>query len=244
LIIFYLIARRHELPYAAGGFLFFALTQYAFWTIGVVSSAALWQSRLLIPGLVALCPVLAWILQDLAHLDHPRFSLQRMLYLIIGGVLLVGILIQFINWIPQQPWGYLLGGETEELYLRRRLGHHYEAMQSINTMTPDEAVIAFMWEPRSYYCDRDCRPDSILDEFGYLQYQYGDAQNMINAMRDEGITHVLIFEKGLDFVLQANSPTEEPLDEPGVLVDLRENYLEPVSVIGEDWYTLYKIADR
>jgi 4-amino-4-deoxy-L-arabinose transferase-like glycosyltransferase len=244
LIIFYLIARRHELPYAAGGFLFFALTQYAFWTIGVVSSAALWQSRLLIPGLVALCPVLAWILQDLAHLDHPRFSLQRMLYLIIGSVLLVGILIQFINWIPQQPWGYLLGGETEELYLRRRLGHHYEAMQSINTMTPDEAAIAFMWEPRSYYCDRDCQPDSILDEFGHLQHQYGDAQNMVNAMRDEGITHVLIFEKGLDFVLEANSPTDIPLDEPGVLEDLRENYLEPVSVIGEDWYTLYKIADR
>jgi 4-amino-4-deoxy-L-arabinose transferase-like glycosyltransferase len=48
-------------PAAFGALLFFALIQYLFWTAGVVSAAALWQSRLLLPAFVVLCPVLAWI---------------------------------------------------------------------------------------------------------------------------------------------------------------------------------------
>ncbi|MGB3713901.1 MAG: hypothetical protein WA996_05665 [Candidatus Promineifilaceae bacterium] len=243
LLIYGVIAKRSNRPAALGGLLFFALTQFIFWTIGVVGSAALWQSRLLLPALVALCPALSWLLEDLAHLDHPRFSLQRQLYLVIGVVLLVGLFFQIINWLPQQPWGYIIGDESKDENLRRRLGSHFEAMDYINTQTPEDAVVAFLWEPRSYYCQRDCRPDSILDAFGHLQYEYGDASGIIYSMRDEGITHVLIFEKGLDLVLEANSATGDAIEEPRVLIDLRENYLELVTTIGEDWYTLYRIRD-
>jgi hypothetical protein len=243
LILFYVFVRRRNLPRAAWGILFFALTQYAFWTIGVISSAALWQSRLLLPGLLALCPIMAWILEDLARFDTQRFSLQRLLYLVLGGVLLVGLVIQFINLLPHQPWGYILGGETEEQNLLRRLGYHYEAMETINMETPENAVIAFFWEPRSYYCQRDCRPDSILDKYGHMQYLYGDAQGMAESMRGDGITHVLIYEKGLEFVLDANSPGDQPLDEPAILQELRRNYLSPIATIGEDGYTLYELVE-
>jgi 4-amino-4-deoxy-L-arabinose transferase-like glycosyltransferase len=243
LLIYGVFSKRSKRPAALGGLLFFALTQFIFWTIGVIGSAALWQSRLLLPALIALCPALSWLLEDLAHLDHPRFSLQRLLYLVIGSVLLVGLFIQAINLLPQQPWGYIIGDESKDENLRRRLGSHYEAMKYINTETPEDAGIAFLWEPRSYYCQRDCRPDSILDAFGRLQYEYGDAPDVVHALRDDGITHILIFEKGLDLVLEVNSGAGDLLEEPRLLKDLRENYLDPVTTIGQDWYTLYRIKD-
>jgi hypothetical protein len=241
LVIYGLIIRQHKRPAALGALLFFALAQILFWAVGAMVSAALFQSRLLLPALVALCPALSWLLEDLAHLDHPRFSLQRLIYLVIGLVLLVGLLIQIVNWLPHQPWGYLMGSETEQENLRRRLGAHYVAMESINNETPEDAVITFLWEPRSYYCQRDCRPDSILDTFGHLQYRFADANGMAQQLHDAGVGYVLLHEKGLEFVLEANSPTDQPLLEPEVLLDLRNNHLEQIASIKEGWYTLYRV---
>ena len=74
------------------------------------------------------------------------------------------------------PLPYLAGLETREQYLTRRLGTHYGTMQQLNDVLPAEAVVVFLWEPRSYYCQLDCRPDSILDAFSHLVYQYGSAE--------------------------------------------------------------------
>lgn len=229
-----------EPPLAFNAMLFFALVQYLFWTLGVVVSASLWQSRLLLPALVALCPAMAWLLEDLARHDRPRFSLQRQLFLVIGLVLLLGLAIRFANWLPHQPWAYVIGGESEETNLARRLGMHYAAMVAINEL-PEDATVAFLWEPRSYYCQRDCRPDSILDEFGHLTYLHGDEQAISRAWREEGITHVLLFQAGLNLVLQANSPDDEPLPEPDVLTGLRREHLQLVETIGDDVYLLFAL---
>ena len=220
--------------------LVFALAQYLFWTAGVVVSASLWQSRLLLPALVALCPAMAWLLEDLARFDRPNFSLQRQLYLVIGLVLLIGLAIRFANWLPQQPWAYLIGDETVEQNLTRRLGQHYLAMESVNEL-PAGAVVTFLWEPRSYYCQRDCRPDSILDEFGHLTYQHGDADAIARAWREEGVTNVLLFQAGLDLVLAANSADDDPLPEPAALGELRRDHLELVKTTGDDVYQLFAL---
>lgn len=221
--------------------LFFALTQYLFWSLGVAVSASLWQSRLLLPVLVALSPVMAWLLEDLARFDRPRFSLQRQLYLVIGLVLVLGVAIRLANWLPNQPWLYLVGNETAEENLTRRLGLHYLAMETINEELPPDAVVTFLWEPRSYYCQRNCQPDSILDKFGHLTYLYGDAESIADAWRQDGVTHVLLFQAGLDLVLSANSAGDEPLPEPAVLSVLRSEHLQLVERIGDDVYLLFAL---
>ncbi len=222
--------------------LFFAFAHYIFWTVGVISSAALWQSRLLLPAFVVLCPVLAWIYEDLRRFDHPKFSLQRQLRLIFGLVLGVGLLIQFANWLPQQSWRYLIGDETESEHLRRRLGAHYGAMETINTQLDEEDVVLFLWEPRSFYCETaECHPDSILDRFGHLQFQYGDAPSIADSWRIDGVTHVLLFRSGLELILEANSPTDEPLPEPAVFTEIISNHLELVDTIAGDVYELYRV---
>jgi hypothetical protein len=240
LLVIYLVFLKRPKPPAFSILALFALFQYLFWVIGVVASAALWQSRLLLPAFAALCPVLAWVLSDLSWLDRPSFSLQKQLHLVIGLVLLVGLVIQFVNWLPHQPWAYLTGEESRAENLRRRLGAHDMAMAAVNEL-PEDAVVYFLWEPRSYYCQRDCRPDSILDAYGYLHYHFGDAAGIARALQDQGVSHVLLFRDGLDFVLAANAPTDKPLPEPETLHQLLTTYLRPLREIAGGAYELYEL---
>jgi hypothetical protein len=240
-LIIYLVFRSGDKrPYNINLLVYFSLMQFLFWIVGVVFTAGLWQSRLLLPALVALCPVLAWLLEDLAHLDHPQFSLQRQLYLVIGLVLLVALTIRVINWLPLQPWANLIGTEERSEYLSRNMAENYQAMLMINEQLPQDAVVTFLWEPRSYYCDRDCRPDSILDSFGHLRYLYSDAENISAGLHEDGVSHVLLFKTGLDFIL-ASSGDEQPLPMPVELRDLQTDYLTLQSITTGGAYELYSL---
>ena len=240
LVLAYSLFRyRRPLPKALQALLIFALAQYLFWMLGVIWSSALWQSRLLLPALVALCPVLAWILNDLRHLTHPQFSLYHFLTLMIGLVLLLGLVDQVFSgdhrvseaqrsgWVFYKPLHHLAGTETQAAYLQRRLGVHYAAMSEVNARFPEEAVVAFLWEPRSYYCRPDCRPDSILDKYGHLQYLYGhDATAIVRAWRQQGVTHILVHRLGLNFLLGDEGVTSELRPDPEILTELEMNHFE------------------
>ncbi len=240
LLIYSLSKQRKTIPSAFQYLLLFALAQYLFWTIGVIFSAGLRQSRLLLPAFVALCPALAWIWQDLKRLDHPQFSLQRFLNLTLGLVLLFGLLSQLLTSLPRAPLGYLLGNQTRSDYLLNQLGVHYLVMEELNTQLPPDAVIAFLWEPRSYYCNLDCRPDSILDTFSHLEHLYGNAADITRSWQKDGITHVLLHQAGLDFVITAETPWVAPHDIK-TLEELRSSYLTPVTN-WDDVYVLYRLA--
>lgn len=189
-----------RMPKALRLILWFVLAQYAFWVIGVIFSAGLWQSRLLLPAFVALCPALAWLLQAIQPLDHPQFSLQRFLNLVIGFVLALGLLQQAQGWLARAPLTYVIGSQSKAERLTQALGVHYQVMQQLNQTLPPDAVVLFLWEPRSYYCDLDCRPDSILDKYSHLEYLHGSAAGIASALANESITHLLIFDQGLAFL--------------------------------------------
>lgn len=240
--------RKRERPPALNSLLIFALAQYAVWVAGVVWSAGLWQSRLLLPAFVALCPALAWLLADLAHLDHPQFSLQRFLGLFMGVVLALGLVDQLGNnqtggqtgWLYHQPWRYLIGPESRTDYLTRRLGFHYTAMEAVNAL-PADAVVLFLWEPRSYYCRRDCRPDSILDRYNHLQYLHGaDAEAIAGRWKEDGITHVLVFKLGLDFMLAEEGAQAEIRPDPAVINRLAADFMAPVTDVSGA-YQIYRL---
>ncbi|MCP4427695.1 MAG: hypothetical protein GY803_24690, partial [Chloroflexi bacterium] len=181
LLLYSLSRWRKRTPPAFSILLLFSLAQYSFWTLGVISTKGLWQSRMLLSMLAALVPAVAWIWQDLARFDHPQFSLHRFLKLALGLVLALNLISQFTDWLPRAPWTYVVGGDSRAVTLRRALGAHYAAMEAINELPPD-AVVAFLYEPRSYYCDRDCRPDSKIDELGHWRYLYGGAGNTAAAL--------------------------------------------------------------
>lgn len=241
--------RKKNFPPALDGLLVFALAQYAFWTFGVAWSAGLWQSRLLLPAFVALCPALAWMIDDLRYLNHRQFSLNHFLGLFIGIVLLLGLVDQLFNnqigsksgWLYYRPLHHLVGTETRTDYLTRRLGVHYAAMETLNTELPPDAVVLFLWEPRSYYCRLDCRPDSILDTYNHLQYLHGsDAEAIVQQWKTDGITHVLVFKLGLDFLLAEADVPPELRPDPALLNQLEAQFMEPtLDVFGA--YQVYRL---
>ncbi len=247
LIVVYGLFKYRRPPTAVNALLIFGLMQYLFWLVGVIWSRGLWQSRLLLPAFVALCPVLAWILHDLRHLNHPKFSLQHFLNLLIGFILVLGLVDQLMNgqhqtgWLFYRPWTYLIGPETKEAYLTRRLGAYYAAMAEINTQFPADAVVAFLWEPRSYYCQVDCRPDSILDEYGHLQYLHGqDAEAIAQAWHQKGITHLLVHRQGYNFLRTEDNVSPELRPNPEVLNQLEAEHLDLIfDIVGA--YQGYKL---
>jgi 4-amino-4-deoxy-L-arabinose transferase-like glycosyltransferase len=199
--------RDPDQPAALSPLLFFAVLQFGFWTLGVIWSRSLWQSRLLLPCLTTLAPVIGWLWTDLPRFDQPRFRLGRFVALIVGLVLALTLVDISLLTLRIAPLPYLVGTETRDEYLTRRLGAYYATMQQLNGQLPDEATVVFLWEPRSYYCQRDCRPDSILDTFPHMVYQYGFADAIAQAWRQRGVTHVLIHRSGLNFVLNESPRT-------------------------------------
>jgi hypothetical protein len=218
--------------------LIFVLVQYLFWVFGVIFSAGLWQSRLLLPAFVALCPVIAWIFDDLARWDHPQFSLRRFVRLVIIMALAFNLVGQLLNWLPGVPLTYVAGSASRDEILTHWLGSHYTAMQGINEQTPPDAVVAFLYEPRSYYCERDCRPDSILDTFAHLEYLHNDADGIAQAWRDEGISHILLFETGYEFIREQQMDWISPQN-THLMDDLAADHLQLVADWGD--YQLYEL---
>jgi hypothetical protein len=214
-------------PIALGPLLVYALAQFVFWTLGVIWSHSLWQSRLLLPGLVALAPVVGWLWSELPGFDLPQFSLSRFANVVIGLTLALTLIDTGLMTLKINPLPYLIGAETRDEYLTRRLGAYYAAMQQINERLPSDAVVVFLWEPRSYYCQRDCRPDSILDQLAHDQYVYGNASRIIEVWKRAGITHVLLHRQGLSFV---KSEGTETLYQPAIeqLVSMENQYFEEV----------------
>jgi 4-amino-4-deoxy-L-arabinose transferase-like glycosyltransferase len=220
--------RSTNRPVALGPLLIFALAHFVFWTLGVIWSHSLWQSRLFLPGLVTLAPVAGWVWANLSDFDLPHFSLNRFVNIAIGLTLALTVVDVGLFTLNINPLPYLAGLETREAYLTRRLGAHYATMQRINENLPAEAAVVFLWEPRSYYCQLDCRPDSILDTFPHLVHQYGSAEAIVQAWQQAGITHVVVHRPGLEFVI---SETPEMVDQ-NILSKLEENY----------WRTLFDVA--
>jgi 4-amino-4-deoxy-L-arabinose transferase-like glycosyltransferase len=202
LIIWTSLSRRHKVrPAAFNLLLIYVLAHFVVWTLGIVWSRSLWQSRLLLPGLVGLVPLAGWVWVNLSSFDLPRFSLSRFVNVAVGIALALILIDALLLTLRINPVPYLVGLETRDQHLGRRLGAHYAAMQQINETLPPDSKVVFLWEPRSYYCQPDCRPDSILDEFPHLVYQHGSAANIAQVWRDEGVSHVLVHRNGLDFML-------------------------------------------
>ena len=226
-------------PDAFGILLLYALLHYGFWLVGIIFSANLWQGRLMLPVFAALCPVIAWIIDDLSRVNHAQFSLQRFVNMGLAFVLFLGLVTQFVQWWTINPLPTIVGNESRDDYLARRMGNLYLASEMINETLAADVVVQFLWEPRTYYCLKDCRGDHILDKYTHMEFLYGDVQSIVTELENKGVTHLLIHEAGLNFLREEGTPWVLPVDEGGYEL-LLETYARPVANWGEG-YTLYEL---
>jgi hypothetical protein len=153
------------------------------------------------------------------------------------ALLLFSTLVRFLQ---TNPLPVILGLESRDDYLGRRLGWYYVAMQDMNQALSPDAIVLFLWEPRSYHCRVQCWPDALLDRFLHATHLYGyDAEAIAAAWRAEGVTHVLLYRQGYEVVREAGF---DPLTEADVttLEELRRHHLQDVQAFGGS-YVLYRL---
>jgi len=224
--------------------LFLFLAQLVFWTWGVVRSQSLFQARLLLPGLVFLCIALAQSIEG-SDFSWPQFSLARFVTAVVVTALFLNLVTQTMEFLANNPLLYLAGLQGREKYLENNLGDHYRAMDYINENLPTSAQIQFLWEPRTYYCQREAHPDAILGNFKHLVFLEGEAEGIVEHWREAAITHVLFHKSGLDFLMSDPEDRRFALseDDKRIWEELVRDYLYPLYQDERESYILYRLRE-
>jgi hypothetical protein len=227
--------RRILLPLALS-----ASITYVLWIAAgaVTYSTFVFRTRILLPCFVPLSVLAAYVVDALKQLDRKQFSLQRFVLLALGLGLAVNLVTQGLSFLALDPLRFIVGAESRQDILNRQLADgHYEVIQYINTALPPTTKILFFWEPRSYYCQRDCLPDVVFDHFSQLAVRSPDASYIADVLRSDGISHILVNERWLAMAGQDNLFTTTQRQ---VLEDLVARYLDPVYE-RDGLYTLYAV---
>jgi hypothetical protein len=75
------------------------------------------------------------------------------------------------------------------------------AIERVNAL-PAGSRAVFLWETRSLQCvslDR-CDPDVIIDRWWHLRRSVGSAGAILARWKAQGLTHVLVYDAGAEFV--------------------------------------------
>lgn len=171
------------------------------WMAQLAASALLVQTRLLFPLFPFLAAAAVAGYQALGELS-------RRVQFVLGGLLVFVFAVTLLGYplsaIERGAPGVVTGNISQEEYLTRNLGAHYQAMREINDL-PNGAQVRFLWEPRSYYCAAQvtCEPDALLDRWWHTRQHEISAETALSAWEREGVTHVLFYRDGADAVRQA-----------------------------------------
>ncbi len=216
---------------------------YAFWLWGIARTALLLQTRLLFSvfGLLALVAGVA--VDGLRALPSRPLNVDWLVRAVIVTVLTLTLAGTLLSFVQERPLGVLLGFESRQDFLSRRLGWYAVAMDYVNRELPADAVVLFLWEPRSYDCRVECRPDALLDRWLHTTHIYGyDAAAIADAWRAQGVTHVLLYRTGYKAIVEAGF---DPVTEAdiGAFDALCSDNLQEVKDFG-GVYVLYRLGER
>jgi hypothetical protein len=185
------------------------------WMIASRFSGLLIQSRLyfgLFPSLACLAGA------GFSAVTQFKFSTVRLGRIIGVLVFLVFLLNAFEitrEIVQKNSLKTIIGLESSESYLGQNLGWYYPAMEAVNDL-PEDAQVLMLWEPRAYYCLPKCTPDEVLDRWRHELSLRSDAEAININWVQTGITHILYYKAGAEFIKEeqqnALSPGITPLD--------------------------------
>jgi len=180
-----------------GELLLAAVVGYLFW---LASSAAAYgtfvlQGRFLLPIFVPLSLLCAYGLDGLKIWDRPSFSLQRVLKMVVVLTLVFSLLSQVLLTVSLSPWPYLAGYQSREDYMAQYTSQRLQqSIAYLNENLSQDDKVLFFWELRSYGLQTPHRADTVLDNFAQLWNRYGSPEGVLDGLRQDGFTHVLVNE--------------------------------------------------
>ncbi|MBK8987880.1 MAG: glycosyltransferase family 39 protein [Chloroflexi bacterium] len=220
--------------------LLWAGVAFAFWLWGIARSALLLQVRLLLPAFALFALLGGLALAGTQRWKLPQLAVDWLVRVLISLTLLLLLVSQTLAFWGLNPLPVVVGLESEARYLRRMLGVYDEAITAVNQLPPD-AHVQFLWEARSYRCQVFCQPDPILDTWLHLtQFHEYNAAAVARVWQEAGVTHVLLYDAGLRFIVEAGF---DPVTETDMATWAAFNgrYLRPIQQ-WSDQYTLYEFV--
>ncbi|HLF72777.1 MAG TPA: glycosyltransferase family 39 protein [Anaerolineales bacterium] len=216
----------------------FAALSFAAWTLGVIKTSSLWQARLLFPALLpfAIPTALGW--DAVRQLDTSRLRPSFLLNVIVAVILALTLFDNSLFVLQRNPLAVASGVQSREAYIAR-VNPSYAALIELTDTLPPEACIYSLFEPRSYGLPRCTQPDPINDNFSHDLHLHKTPAAVIQHWRTEGYTHILLYERALQFGAQdpANKLTPARRE---ALRETLEN-LELVARTPGGAYTIYRI---
>ncbi len=226
----------------AAALLLFLGVHYAWWLAGLARSALALQTRLLMPVFAPVAVLGGLALAGVSTLSRPQLKLDWLARALVSFGLALLLFAAVAHFLRVNPLPAVVGLESRDSYYARHLGAYAAAMAAVNDL-PAESQVQFLWEPRSYLCQVDCRPDAILDTFLHLTQAQGlDSAGIAAQWQRQGVTHVLFHQAGYQFILADQFDPVGPREQ-AVLTDLQANYLHPIATIGDENYILYQLVD-
>ena len=213
---------------------------YAGWLAQLSSSNLLIQTRLIFPALPFLAALAAVGFDTIGQIGRWGLSARFVIGGLVAFVLALTISGMTLGAAASGELGVVLGAESRETYLQRRLGYHYLAMVATGELG-DGAKVQFLWEPRSYYCEPRaiCEPDALLDKWWHSRQHSASAAEIVKSWEEKGATHVLYNRAG---AAAARASGLAPLlaGDWAELETLLGEHLIPLEEFG-DVYVLYEI---
>jgi hypothetical protein len=192
LAIFYPLMPRHKVM---DGVACMTGLYFVIWSLGSQ------QTRFLLPIFPALALMAAYVLACIAQGLKRRSKVAKPLVrLPIAIALLAVVIFQLAVFFALSPAGVLLGQESKDSYLPKRLAN-YRALQFVqkNLSTHERAMM--MWDGQGYYCDEHCLPDADQANWTRLIGPAADPYDVAAQLQAKGVTHLLLNQADLEIIL-------------------------------------------
>jgi dolichyl-phosphate-mannose-protein mannosyltransferase len=216
----------------------FSVVTFAAWTVGVINSIRLWQARLLLPGLIpfAIPAALGW--EALRSFDSAKNRISFFTNVVTAIVIALTLFDNGLFVLQRNPLAVAVGAQSRAGYIAR-INPSYATLMQIMDELPKTAYVYSLFEPRSYGLPRRIQSDAINDNFAHDLYLYKTSSEVIQHWKSQGFTHILLYERGLDFVAQ-DSASEFT---PALKESLRETLgnLELIAQTPDKVYSIYRI---
>lgn len=194
---------RREREMAALLLLLFAVN-YLLWLNGLARTALLLRARFLFLIFGVTAVLSGFVLAKLRQLKHPALDIGWLVQTVLSLTITLLLVNHALTFLQANPLPVIVGLEEKERYVQRQIGV-YDAVirDGVNQLSPESSVV-MLWETRTYACAITCHPDPILGRWLHLTQHLGyDAPHIRQQWQAEGITHVLVYEGGLQFLLDA-----------------------------------------
>lgn len=220
---------------AIGVFCLFSVTA---WMVGVINSSALWQARLLFPALIpfAIPSALAW--DALRAFDTPGLRISFLFNALAAIVISLTLIDNTVFVLQRNPLAVATGAQSRERYIER-VNPSYAALMTAMDELPADAYVYSLFEPRTYDLPRPTHPDAIVSNFAHDVYLYHTPDAILQKWKAEQYTHVLVYERGLDFMTTSSLSKFTPAMQNTLRAILGK--LELVAQTPDKVYSIYKI---